>query len=60
MPYVSSCSLSDIPSRDMPLNPHLRGCLGLEPFVGVKMCVMYRVTIEINVWFLVTSTACFC
>lgn len=24
------------------------------------MYVLYRVTVEINVWFLVTSTACFC
>ena len=39
---------------------YLWGCLSLEPFVGVKICVLYRVTTEINVWFLVTITSWFC
>lgn len=39
---------------------YLWGCLSLEPFLRVNICVLYRVTIEINVWFLVTSIACFC
>lgn len=53
-----SCSLSDIPNQ---APSYLRGCLSLEPsFIGVKICVLYRVTTEINVWFLVTITSCFC
>lgn len=52
------CSLSDIPNQ---APSYLRGCLSLlEPFLGVKICVLYRVTTEINVWFLVTITSCFC
>lgn len=52
------CSLSDIPNQ---APSYLRGCLSLlEPFHGVKICVLYRVTTEINVWFLVTITSCFC
>lgn len=52
------CSLSDIPNQ---APSYLRGCLSLlEPFLGVKICVLYRVTTEINVCFLVTITSCFC
>lgn len=52
------CSLSDIPNQ---APSYLRGCLSLlEPFLGVKICVLYRVTSEINVWFLVTISSCFC
>jgi hypothetical protein len=48
---------SDIPNQ---APSYLWGCLSLETFIGVKICVLYRVTIEINVWFLVTITSCFC
>lgn len=52
------CSLPDIPNQ---APSYLRGCLSLlEPSLGVKFCVLYRVTSEINVWFLVTVTSCFC
>lgn len=52
------CSLSDIPNQ---APSYLRGCLSLlELFLGVKICVLYRVATEINVWFLVTITSCFC
>lgn len=36
-----SCYLCDIPNQ---APSYLWGCLSLEPFIGVKICVLYRVT----------------